>query len=50
MTVIGSGTTAEEELVIVDAFILAQGLPPAWATGVETTCDGADAFGRAAPE
>src|SRR5208282_4161570 len=34
----GSGTTAAEELVIVDAFIFAQG-----------TCRAADAFDRAAP-
>jgi len=37
--VTGSGTTAAEELVIVDAFILAQG-----------TCGAADAFGRPAQE
>jgi len=57
--VTGSGTTAAEELVIVDAFILAQGFErgPLGKCGnnclerlPSCTCGAAGAFGGVAPE
>src|ERR1039458_6573347 len=45
--VTGSGTTAEEALVIVDAFILAQGLRAGWRARCGKTGRKTDSFGRA---
>jgi hypothetical protein len=44
--VIGSGTTAAEELVIVDAFILAQGFENEPPSKCGNHCNEASAFGN----